>query len=53
MKEKLARQQTNAAVALYRINHTEKVWPLLMHQPDPRLRSYIIHRLAPLGADPK
>ncbi len=26
--------------------------PCLRHQPDPRLRSYLIHRLAPLGADP-
>ena len=29
----------------------DKVWPLLRHSPDPRLRSYLIHRLGPLGAD--
>ena len=52
-KERLVKQQANAAVALVRMNAVEKVWPLLKHQPDPRLRSYLIHRLAPLGADPK
>ena len=29
----------------------EQVWPLLKHSPDPRVRSYLIHRLSPLGAD--
>jgi hypothetical protein len=28
-----------------------KVWPLLKHSPDPRVRSYLIHRLSPLGVD--
>jgi hypothetical protein len=28
-----------------------RVWPLLKHGPDPRVRSYLIHRLSPLGAD--
>jgi formylglycine-generating enzyme required for sulfatase activity len=28
-------------------------WPLLKHSPDPRARSYLIHRLGPLGADPR
>src|SRR5262249_11752668 len=28
-----------------------KVWPLLKHSPDPTLRSYLIHRLGPLGVD--
>jgi serine/threonine protein kinase/formylglycine-generating enzyme required for sulfatase activity len=53
-REKLAKRQANAAVALLRLNQVEKVWPLLKRsdQPDdPRLRSYVIHRLAPLGAD--
>jgi formylglycine-generating enzyme required for sulfatase activity/tetratricopeptide (TPR) repeat protein len=50
-KEKLAKRQSNAAVALLRMNQTEKVWPLLKHSPDPRVRSYLIHRLSPLGAD--
>ncbi|MGO9915315.1 MAG: protein kinase domain-containing protein [Isosphaeraceae bacterium] len=50
-RERLAKRQANAAVALLRMNEPEKVWPLLKHRPDPRVRSYLIHRLAPLGAD--
>lgn len=50
-KEKLAKRQANAAVALLRMNQPDKVWPLLKHSADPRLRSYLIHRLHPLGAD--
>jgi formylglycine-generating enzyme required for sulfatase activity/tRNA A-37 threonylcarbamoyl transferase component Bud32 len=50
-KERLAKRQANAAVALLRMGHAEKVWPLLKHSPDPTVRSYLIHRLGPLGAD--
>jgi serine/threonine protein kinase/formylglycine-generating enzyme required for sulfatase activity len=52
-REKLAKRQANAAVALLRLNQPEKVWPLLKRTPadDPRVRSYLIDRLAPLGAD--
>ncbi len=50
-RETLATRQANAAVALLRMNQPAKVWPLLKHSPDPRLRSYLIHRLGPLGAD--
>ena len=50
-REKLAKRQANAAAALLRMNRPEKVWPLLKHSPDPRVRSYLIHRLSPLGAD--
>jgi hypothetical protein len=53
-KEKLAKRQANAAVALLRMDEPAKVWPLLKRsaQPDdPRVRSYLIHRLSPLGAD--
>jgi formylglycine-generating enzyme required for sulfatase activity len=52
-KERLARRQANAAVALLRLGRPEAVWPLLVHRPDPRVRSYLIHRLAPLRADPR
>jgi formylglycine-generating enzyme required for sulfatase activity len=38
-------------VALLRMNRGDAVWPLLRHSPDPRVRSELIHRLAPLGAD--
>ncbi len=50
-REKLAKRQANAAVGLLRMNQQAKVWPLLKHSPDPRVRSYLIHRLSPLGAD--
>ena len=50
-REKVAKRQANAAVALLRLNQPEKVWPLLKHTADPRVRSYLIHRLSPLGAD--
>jgi formylglycine-generating enzyme required for sulfatase activity len=52
-KERLARRQANAGVALLRLGQAEKVWPLLRHRTDPRVRSYVIHRLGRLGADPR
>jgi len=51
-KETFAKRQANAAVALLRLGRPEEVWPLLKHGPDPRARSYLIHRIGPLGADP-
>jgi formylglycine-generating enzyme required for sulfatase activity len=51
VKEKLAKRQANAAAALLRMQQPAKVWPLLEHSPDPRLRSYLIHRLALLRVD--
>jgi formylglycine-generating enzyme required for sulfatase activity len=50
-KEQLAKRRANAAVALLRMDRPAKVWPLLQHNPDPRVRSYLIHRLGPMGAD--
>jgi serine/threonine protein kinase/formylglycine-generating enzyme required for sulfatase activity len=50
-RETRAKRQANAAVALLRMNQPAKVWPLLKHSPDPRVRSYLIHWLSPLGAD--
>src|SRR5205085_1075581 len=61
-KERLAKRQANAAVGLLRLGQAEAVWPLLKHPAhpqaqaygfsDPRARSYLVHRLSPLGADP-
>ncbi len=51
-REKSAKRQASAAAILLKMNQPEKVWPLLKHGPDPRVRSYLIHRLSPLGADP-
>ena len=52
-RETLARRQANAAVAAMRMGDAEKVWPLLQQSPDPRLRTWIIHRLSPMGASPE
>jgi formylglycine-generating enzyme required for sulfatase activity len=50
-KDQLAKRQANAAVALLRMHQAEQAWPVLQHRPDPRVRSYLVHRLGPLGAD--
>jgi len=47
-RELLAKQQANAAVVLLRMNQPMKVWTLLKHSPNPGVRSYLIHRVAPL-----
>ena len=52
-KDGLAKRQARAAVALIRMDKAEEVWSLLRHSADPRLRSFIVNWLSPLGADPK
>ena len=52
-KDRLAERQARAAVALVRMGKADEVWPLLRHSADPRLRSFIVNWLNPLGADPK
>ena len=52
-KDQLAERQARAAISLIRLGHAEEVWPLLRHKADPRLRSYLVNWLSPLGADPK
>jgi serine/threonine protein kinase/formylglycine-generating enzyme required for sulfatase activity len=52
-KDKLAQRQARAAVALVRLGRAEDVWTLLRHSADPRLRSFIVNWLAPLGAHPR
>src|SRR5262249_3803533 len=49
---KLAKRKVNAAAALLRMERPESVWPLLKHSEDPRVRSYLIHRFSPMGAQP-
>jgi serine/threonine protein kinase/formylglycine-generating enzyme required for sulfatase activity len=51
--ESLAVRQANAAASLLKLHQPEPVWPLLQHRPDPRVRSYLIHRLGSVGADVK
>jgi serine/threonine protein kinase/formylglycine-generating enzyme required for sulfatase activity len=52
-KDRLAEQQARAAVFLVRIGQSDQVWPLLRHSADPRLRSFIVNWLKPLGANAK
>ena len=52
-RDQLAERQARAGVALVRMGKAEEVWPLLRHSTDPRLRSYLVNWLSPLGADPK
>ena len=52
-RDQLAERQARAAVALVRMGKAEEVRPLLRHSADPRLRSFIVNWLNPLGADPK
>jgi hypothetical protein len=39
-------------VGLLKMGRPGGVWSLLKHGPDPRGRSYLIHRFGPLGSDP-
>ena len=63
-KEFLAKRQTHAATALLRLAQkwegetdnavpVERIWPLLRHSADPRLRTYLIHRLGPAEVNPE
>jgi serine/threonine protein kinase/formylglycine-generating enzyme required for sulfatase activity len=45
------KRQANAAVVLVGLNDFEAVWPLLKHSPNESARSFLIDRLAHLGAD--
>ncbi len=50
-EDTLAKRRANAAIALLHLGHAEFVWPLLRHQPDSRVRTYLIHSFCPLGVD--
>jgi formylglycine-generating enzyme required for sulfatase activity len=52
-KDSLARRQAQAAAALLKWDQGERVWPLLRLSPDPRLRTYLLHRLGQLHAEPR
>ena len=46
---RLAERQARAAIALVRMGKAEEVLALSGHSPDPRLRSFIVNWLNPLG----
>jgi hypothetical protein len=50
----LAKRQANAAAVLLTLGESEPVWPLLRFPADgdPSARSYLVERLAGIGADP-
>jgi hypothetical protein len=50
-KEKLAKRQANAALALLKLDRPDQAWAVLKHSPNPRARSYLIHRLYPFGVE--
>ena len=52
-KDRLAERQARAAVALVRMGRAEDVWALLRHSADPRVRSFILNWLDPLGCRPE
>jgi formylglycine-generating enzyme required for sulfatase activity len=52
-KDQLAKRQACAAIALVRMGKAAEMMPLLCHTADPRVRSFIVNWLNPLGADPK
>ena len=51
-RDKLAERQARAAIALVRMGKPGAIMPLLRHSTDPRLRSFILNWLLPLGVDP-
>jgi serine/threonine protein kinase/formylglycine-generating enzyme required for sulfatase activity/tetratricopeptide (TPR) repeat protein len=52
-RDRLAGRQARAAIALLRMENSGEIMPLLCHSADPRLRSFIVNWLSPLGADAK
>jgi serine/threonine protein kinase/formylglycine-generating enzyme required for sulfatase activity len=52
-KDALARRQANAAVTLWHLGRVGHLSPLLRSGEDPRLRTFLIHRLGPLGVGPQ
>jgi formylglycine-generating enzyme required for sulfatase activity len=48
----VAARRANVAIALLRLGAGERLWPLLKASDNPRCRSFIIDRLAPLGCEP-
>jgi serine/threonine protein kinase/formylglycine-generating enzyme required for sulfatase activity len=53
VEDRLAERQARSAIALLRMGQVQDVIPLLRHRADPRLRSFIVNWLSPLGADPR
>jgi formylglycine-generating enzyme required for sulfatase activity len=50
-KDALARRQAQAALGLLRLGQPERVWPLLQHSSDPRLRTELLQRCGPFRVE--
>ncbi|HVA49029.1 MAG TPA: SUMF1/EgtB/PvdO family nonheme iron enzyme [Pirellulales bacterium] len=50
-KDAAAARQANAAIAVALLDRADGLWPLLGYEADHRLRTYLIHRMGPLGVD--
>jgi formylglycine-generating enzyme required for sulfatase activity len=48
-KDRLAFRQANAALTLLHLDTPQHAWPLLVHSPDPRRRTYLTHHFGPYG----
>lgn len=49
--DSLARRKGTATALLHRLGHTEGTWDTLKQSEWPHVRTYMIHRLGPLGGD--
>ncbi len=52
-KDILAGRQANALITLALLGESKLLWPALGKSDDPRLRTYLIHRMGRLGVDHK
>ena len=50
-RERLADRQVNSVAVLLRLEAADSIWPVFRHSEDPRLRSLLVHRMAPLGVE--
>jgi eukaryotic-like serine/threonine-protein kinase len=52
-KEAASRHRATTAVALMQLGAGQRVWPLLAHSDDPRVRSHLIELFCQLKTDPR
>jgi len=52
-REAWGKRKAHAAVVLMQLNNTDKVWPLLKHSHDPRVRSYLVNWMSELKMEPE
>jgi formylglycine-generating enzyme required for sulfatase activity/predicted Ser/Thr protein kinase len=50
-RDRQARRQAQAAVMLLQLGRPERVWPLLRHGADPRVRAFLLEKLQLPGTD--